>query len=112
MSEIDWKARADAAEAREAVLREVAEAVVADAVGEPISKDLIASLDEMEAALTSTTDAAAARDARLHEEGRREGVDVALDAMWQRCFGADAAPRNVKAEIRALLNKPAGEDGR
>ena len=108
MSEIDWKARADAAEAREAVLRDALQGLYDEQNGPPLIRretDWQMAMRDAVAALYSTAEAAAARDARIRDEGRREGIEESARVADE--FGLDAA-----SAIRALLDKPAGEDGR
>ena len=120
MSEIDWKARAKAAEAREAVLRdalnEAWEVEAQDpAALTPFGK---AMLDRWATALRDTAEAAAARDAQLREEGRRAGIEDAARVAQEvadegaSCHRVQLGANACRYSIRALLNKPAGEDGR
>lgn len=164
MSEIDWKARAEAAEAREAVLRREAVSMFTAVTyagkrdfGTPEEPNVCWEarippefVDRLEAAITSTAEAAAARDARIRDEGRREGIEEAAgvatspkhvapvcpyvndqpgDPTWTHTdkdvcpvckkTGENSAGHctvyvggRISTAIRALLDKPAGEDGR
>ena len=115
MTEIDWKARAEAAEAREAVLREALarwEEWESDEDRDP--DDYTKILRAVADALYSTTAAAAARDARIREEGRRAGIEEAIRRIKMQPLVADDGGiiNVVLLNLRSLLDKPAWEDGR
>lgn len=136
------RARADAAEAAVGVLREALDAAedlylqaapgawrngVTDQSGTSDEGEYLAArcFDRIKAALTSTTASAAARDARIRGEGRREGIEEAARAAEAAAFNGDRmeccnlaeecceepnfiiSHRAAATAIRALLDKPA-----
>ena len=97
----DWKARAEAAESAVGVLLDLIRRMPQTLVAQPGKAS-----SEMAQTLADLGLAAAARDARLREEGRREGIEEAA-----RFVGTNVH-QTIATAIRALLDKPAGEDGR
>lgn len=127
----DWKARAEAAESAVGVLLDLIRRMPQTLVAQPGEAS-----SEMAQTLADLGRAAAARDARLREEGRREGIEESAKRHdeWAREMEvwADAHPQIADSDpqgweihqqeqqwhrdnaggLRALLDKPAGEDGR
>ncbi len=95
MSEIDWKARAEAAEAREAVLLDLIRRMPQTLVAQPgkVSSEMTLTLADLGLA-------AAARDARIREEGRREGIEEAA--------GVATSPKHV-APVCPYANDQPGD---